>query len=145
MISGTALSSAFEISSVYESNQRATPDEHWITAFAKDGGDAILSADKDFFRKPHQVVAVDDTGLRVIYLPTRWANAPRHLQAAHILMWWRRIEVSLAESKPREIWAVPWNVSEEGKLQRKKVDYGHYRKKLKKATRPSRRKVQRGG
>ena len=131
MVCQLALSPEFDFTSVYESGQRGTEDAHWVTEFADMGGNAIVSADKDFFSKPHQVVAIDKTGLRVIYLHPRWANAPGYLQAAHILMWWRRIEAKLKEAKPREFWVVKWNVSEEGTLERKRVDYARFHRKLK--------------
>ena len=130
-----ALTPQFELSSVYDEGHDGTIDQYWVTAFANAGGNAIVSADKDFFRRPHQVVAIDKTGLRVIYLPPKCANAPGYLQASHVLMWWPRIERKLAEAKAREVWVVRWNISEAGELVRKKVDYGAYRKKLKKAER----------
>jgi len=137
MVCELALSPGFELSSVYDADHRGTDDHYWATAFANDGGNAILSADTDFFKKPHQVVAIDNTGLRVIYLPPKWANAKGFLQASHILMWWPRVERKLKEAKPREVWIVKWNIREEGELERKKVDYGKFRKKLKKAERRS--------
>ena len=90
-----ALSPGFELTHVIEIGDRGSDDVHWITRFALDGGDAIISADTDFCKRPHQVMAVNNTGLRLIHLPSRWANARGDLQAAHILLWWRRIEAKL--------------------------------------------------
>lgn len=137
MVCELALSPSFEFSSIFDVGHDGSPDQYWATEFAKDGGDAILTADTDFFRKPNQVVAIDRTGLKVIHLPSRWANARAHLQAAHILMWWPRIEIKLREANPREVWMVQWNINEDGELKRKKVDYGAARKKLRKAARRS--------
>ena len=137
IVNELVLSHDFELTSILDVGDKGKKDEYWATAFANDGGHAILSADTDFFRRPHQVVAIDDTGLRVIYLPPKWANAPGHMQAAHILMWWPRVEHTLTVSKKREVWALKWNIREEGTLVRKKVDYGAFRKKLKKADRRS--------
>ena len=131
-----AVSDKCELSHVSESGDRGAQDEHWITKFAKyEDGYAILSADTDFFKKPHQVVAVDRTGLRVIHLPHNWANARCALQAAHILMWWGRIEALLASCNPRECWRVPWNISEVGDLKKQRVDYADQARKHKKALR----------
>ena len=135
MICDLALSSDYELSSVIDSGHGGTGDPYWVTAFANEGGKAILSADTDFFKKPYQVVAIDNTGLKVIHLPSKWANARGHLQAAHILMWWLRIERKLHEAKPREVWVVQWNINESGELRQKKVDYAAYHKKIKKASR----------
>ena len=137
IVNELVLSHDFELTSILDVGDKGKKDEYWATAFANDGGHAILSADTDFFRRPHQVVAIDDTGLRVIYLPPKWANAPGHMQAAHLLMWWPRVEHTLTVSKKREVWALKWNIREEGTLVRKKVDYGAFRKKLKKADRRS--------
>ena len=68
---------------------------------------------------------------------SRWANAQAHLQAAHILMWWPRIEAKLHKANPREVWVVPWNINQDGELKRKKVDYGAAHKKFRKAERRS--------
>lgn len=130
-----ALTLPFDLTSVFKAGHQGTEDQYWVTAFAEEGGTAIISADKDFFKKPHQVVAIDNTGLMVVYLPPKWANAPGYLQTAHILMWWPRIERKLGEAKPREFWATKWNIREDGDLERKKVDYGAFRKKLKKSQR----------
>jgi len=77
-----AISKGFEFSHVYEANQGGHKDEHWITAFANDGGEAIITADSDFHKRPAQVVAVFNTGMKVIHLPPKWGNAKCHLQAA---------------------------------------------------------------
>ena len=135
MVCELALSPSFEFSSIFDVGHDGSPDQYWATEFAKDGGDAILTADTDFFRKPNQVVAIDRTGLKVIHLPSRWANARAHLQAAHILMWWPRIEIKLREANPREVWMVQWNINEDGELKRKKVDYGAAHKKVRKTRR----------
>lgn len=134
-----ALAPTNELSSVYEVGHRGKDDEHWATAFAKVGGEVVLSADTDFFKKPSLVVAIDRTGLRIIYLPPKWANAPGQMQAAHLLMWWSRIEKKIDEAKPRECWVAKWNLSEEGELERKKIDYASYHRKAKKAKRRANR------
>lgn len=78
-----ALSPGWEISSVREAGHRGDDDVHWITKFANDGGDAILTADKDFTTLEPQVNAVFDTGLKVIQMPGKWGHAKGYLQAAH--------------------------------------------------------------
>ena len=135
IVTELALSPGFEITSVIGAGHRGTEDQYWVTAFATDGGDAIITADTDFFKRPNQIVAVDETGLKVIYLSSKWASAPGYLQAAHILMWWPRIEQRLLAAKQREVWAVKWNINEAGELERRKIDFGAARKKLRKAQR----------
>lgn len=133
-----ALGDGFEITSVNEGS-RGLSDVHWITAFANDGGHAILTADTDFLKEPPQVAAVQKTGLKVIHLPSGWANAPLAMQAAHILQWWRRIEAQLAAMKPRECYSPSYTLSEDATLKKVPLDFQAAAKKAKKAARPSRR------
>ncbi|MEQ1887921.1 MAG: DUF5615 family PIN-like protein [Alphaproteobacteria bacterium] len=134
-----AISSGFELTSIFTSGDRGTSDTHWVSKFGREGGIAILTADTDFLKRPHQVMAIREAGLIIVHLPSKWANAPIHLQASHILAWWRRIEHSIANGKPGDCWQPEWNVNETGKLKQIPIDYEEFRKKLKKANRPSRR------
>jgi len=68
-------------------------------------------------------------------LTEKWASAPAHLQAAHLLMWWPKIEQTLRDARPGEVWSVKWNISTEGELEQRKVDDAAHRKKAKKASR----------
>jgi hypothetical protein len=130
-----ALSPGWELTSVYDTGDRGAEDEHWITRFAREGGHAILTADTDFLRVPAQVQAVFETGIRVIHLPSKWANSKSYMQASHILQWWPRIEKQVAMMKPRECFQPPWNLQETGELKRVQIDYAKAQKKLKKAAR----------
>ncbi|HBR68406.1 MAG TPA: hypothetical protein DEA55_03425 [Rhodospirillaceae bacterium] len=136
-----ALSPEWELSSVKEEKLDGTADAHWLTDFCKNGGEAIISADKDFHTKHHQIMAIQNTGAKVIYLPPKWQNASCNLQAAHILMWWPRIEKKLKECKKREFWEAPWNVSLEGELVKKGINFHESVKKIKKQNRPARQAV----
>jgi predicted nuclease of predicted toxin-antitoxin system len=135
IVRGLACSGGVELSSVREVGHHGRSDVSWVTAFAEQGGDAILSADTDFFKRHHQVVAIRDTGLNVIHLPKKWASAPAHLQAAHLLMWWPKIEETVRDAGPGHVWSVKWNISTEGELEQRKVDEAGHRKKAKKASR----------
>lgn len=128
-----SLSPGWILDSVREAGQCGSSDVHWITAFMNDGGDAILSADRDFLENPPQVDAVFRTGARVIHLPPKWGTAKGQLQAAHILMWWDRIEKCVAAMKPRECFRPPWNITETGALLKVPIDFQAAQKKLKKA------------
>src|SRR5437879_1491646 len=111
-----ALSPGWELTQVVEVGDRGSQDEHWATKFAKEGGHAILSGDTDFFRHHHLVLAINRSGLRVIHMPPKWSNAKCELQAAHILLWWRRIEQTIESMVPRECYRPPWNITESGDL-----------------------------
>jgi hypothetical protein len=47
-----ALSAGYEIDSVLTAGDRGSSDVHWITKFAAEGGEAILTADTDFIKNP---------------------------------------------------------------------------------------------
>lgn len=126
-----ALTPGVELSHVIECGDGGSDDVHWITKFADEGGDAILSADTDFFKRPHQVVAIQKTGLRIIHLPPKWANARCDLQAAHILLWWRRIENQIGNMGKRECYRPQWNVHEDGEMHRISIDFQDAERKLK--------------
>lgn len=128
-----ALSSDWQLSHVVESGDRGLADEHWITRFAGEAGHAILTADTDFFRRHHQVLAIQRSGLKIIHLPSRSANARADLQAAHILLWWRRIEAKIVAMRPRACGRPPWNINEQGDLAQVKVEYERSRKRAYKA------------
>lgn len=137
-INAIALGTGFELTSVLKTGFKGASDVHWITAFAADGGDAILTADTDFLKQPPQVQAVERTGVRVIHLPSAWANATLALQASHLLAWWKRIEAQLAAMKERECYTMSFNVSEDAALKKVALDFQGMNKKAKKANRPSR-------
>lgn len=141
-INRIALGSGFELTSVLTTGFKSASDVHWITAFAADGGDAILTADTDFLKQPPQVQAVERTGVRVIHLPSQWANAALALQASHLLAWWKRIEAQLTSMAGRQCYTMPFNVSEDAQLRRVPLDFQKMSKKAKKANRPAR---QQGG
>jgi hypothetical protein len=131
-----ALSTDCSLDSVFIAGQRGLDDVPWVTSFARDGGNAILSADTDFHKKPHQVTAVHELGLMVIQLPSRWANSRRRLQASHILYWWEAIEQAVRSGNPRDFWRVPWGFPEKLELQRlRAMNYDEARKKIRKADR----------
>lgn len=136
-----ALSPGWEISSVHDTEvaDAGQDDVHWITRFANDGGDAILSADRDFLKLEPQVNAVFDTGLRVIHLPPKWGQAKGPLQAAHLLQWWSRIERAIESMQPRECYRPDWNIRETGELRKVTIDFAKAQKRRKKARRRPRR------
>jgi hypothetical protein len=130
-----ALTPGWELSHVVEAGDGGAKDEHWITRFANQGGHAILSGDTDFFLLPVQVVAVFQTGIRVIHLPSKWSNAGCRMQATHILLWWGRIERKISEMKGRQCYRPPWNIAESGELKEVSIDFHEAHKKLRKAAR----------
>ena len=131
-IRAIALSSSWEISSIHEAEHEGFQDVHWVTAFAEQGGQVIVTADTDFLKLEPQINAIFDTGVRVIHLPKRWAQASSYMQAAHILQWWRRIETTILSMKPRECYSPDWNLSEQGTLKKVKINFAKAQRKRRK-------------
>lgn len=137
-INQIALGEGFELTSVIKEGFGGSSDVHWITAFATNGGQAILTADTDFLKQPPQVQAVERTGVRVIHPPSAWANSSRATQAGHLMIWWQRIEAQLTAMKPRECYTMPFGISDSVPLKKMAIDFQGMSKKAKKATRPRR-------
>ncbi len=130
-----ALSDGFHLTSVLKEGFQGASDVHWITAFAADGGEAILTADTDFLKQPPQVRAVERTGIKVIHLPSAWANASLAVQTGHILIWWHRIEAQLNAMNQRQCFQTPFTVSDNLPLKQIVIDFQGMNKKAKKAAR----------
>ncbi|MDT9598546.1 DUF5615 family PIN-like protein [Sphingosinicella rhizophila] len=128
-----ALSEGWNLDSVREAGDNGSTDVHWITKFASEGGDAILSADADFIKTAPQVMAVFRTGLKVIHLPHQWGMAEGRLQAAHVLLWWKRIEECLQSMRRQECYKPAWTISEIGKMVKVDLDFQRAKQRLKKA------------
>ncbi|WP_026987806.1 DUF5615 family PIN-like protein [Fodinicurvata fenggangensis] len=126
-----AIRDGWEITSIHEVGDSGSSDVHWITNFANEGGHAILTADKDFVILEPQINAVFDTGLKVIHLPPKWGNFKGYLQAAHILQWWDRIELTLEAMSSRECYRPPWNIKETGELKKVDINFSKAQKKRK--------------
>lgn len=111
------LHANWSIISILEEKFAGNSDIYWITQFSQNGGDVILSADRDFLNKMPLVEAISNTGLKMIHLPRRWARSPRHLQAAHILRWWKKIEEALEVMYPGEYRRTKFTMKEPRKLE----------------------------
>ena len=111
----------------------------WLRQFADQGGDAIITADKDFKDTPPQVAAVFSTGVKVIYLPPAFGRAKHSIQAAFMLLWWSRIEDTLLSMNARECFGPPWTIRADGELRKIPLDFQKADKRLKRAAKRARR------
>jgi PIN like domain len=116
------LKSGWEFSHVRDDNSARTADETWLPKFAAEGGKAIVTADANILKRPHQIVAVRATGLACVVLPKQWTHARRHEQAAHIIYWWPRIQDAIEVSEPGDCWPVPF-IFDKSSIKRKIIDY----------------------
>ena len=112
----------WEITHVRDYHAARTADETWIPRFASEGGKAIITGDAMMFRRPHQILAVQASGLVCFILSKKWTQARRHEQAANILFWWPQIEKALENSNPGDCWPIPFEF-ERKNLIAKKIAY----------------------
>lgn len=122
------LSPGWNLTHVKEQGDGGASDVHWVTKFGKSGGKVILSADTDMFKHPQLLTAIADAGMMVVYLPPRWANSVRHLQAAHLIYNWPKIEAALSTAKAKDVLKVPFNFAN-APIEKIPVDYDKAQKK----------------
>lgn len=102
---------AWSIQSVIGSPYAGIEDEDWIAAFAKDGGQCLISADREMLKRETLIQQISYTGIIGIYFGGAWANSGRLEQLSHLLFWWEKIETKLRSTKPGTAWIVPNNFS----------------------------------
>jgi hypothetical protein len=61
-------------------------DAPWLERFAKDGGDVVISGDTRMYEKPHEVVAIQRTGLVLVLFENRW-NGWDFFRKSALLLW----------------------------------------------------------
>ena len=113
----------WELSHVREYHGPSTTDETWLPHFAREGGIAMISADGRIFKKPHQLVAIRESGLVSIILADAWVQSKKYEQAANLIFWWPKIEAVLENAKPGDCWRIPFKFDKKLDLQYKKIDY----------------------
>ena len=101
---------------VNQSEYATNEDEDWVAAFARDGGNVILSADRQMLKRPTLISHIARTGLVGIYVRGGYANADRVRQAAHLLFWWPKIEAKIETAPAGSAWIVPNGFSERSDL-----------------------------
>lgn len=117
-----ALSPGWELSHVRDHHGARTADETWVPRFAAEGGKAIITADANMLKRPHQMLAIQQSHVVGLILPHTWATARRHMQASALLYFWPEIEASFSEASPGEFWRLP-KALHKGPLEKLKINY----------------------
>lgn len=99
-----------------------TADETWVPRFASEGGKAIVTADANMLKRPHQLLAVRQSNVVGVILPHAWATARKHLQASSLLYYWPDIEAAFSSASPGDFWRIP-SALHKGPLEKLKIDY----------------------
>ena len=127
------LSRQHTLDTIDEHQGGGVDDQIWVRRFAEAGGEAIVSGDFAMTKRAAEIVAIAETGLRLIVLDQAWPRAPKHWQIAYLFFWWPAIEKSLEECKPRQCLKVPAGFDASKPIQLIKVDVQDAYAKLKRA------------
>lgn len=129
------LSSSYTLHKVDEFEAGGVDDPIWVRKFASAGGGAIIGGDAAMTKRAAEIVAIAETGLRLVVLDQRWPRAPKHVQIAYLFYWWPEIERVLASAGPGRCFKVPWGWPEktEGAIKPIAVDVQAAYKKVKKS------------
>lgn len=124
------------LDTVDDHQARGVGDDIWVRKFGRAGGEAIVGSDAKMLSRPHEVIAITESGLRLVVLPAQWANSKIHLQISFLAYWWPHIESVLVTSKPGQCFRVPWTWGDtEGAIKPWTLDVQGAYKKAKKADR----------
>jgi hypothetical protein len=131
------LSSPHALYKVDEFEAEGVDDPIWVRKFADAGGEAIVGGDAAMTKRAAEVVAIAETGLRLIVLDQRWPRAPKNVQISYLFYWWPEIERVLAGAARGKCFKVPWGWPEntDGAIKPIPVDVQGAYKKLKKQNR----------
>lgn len=112
-------------------------DSIWVRAFAEQDGDAILTADANMSKRQSEQIAIGETGLKLVILPTQYQQGGIRVQAAYMLLWWPKIVELVQHGEKGCVLKLPaltlprapaWD----------RIDVQAARERLRKSTRPSR-------
>lgn len=128
------LSREFSLETVHDHQAIGVDDQIWVRKFAAAGGDAIVSADLNMTKRPHEIAAIHETGLRLVILDEKWPRQKKHDQIAFLFYWWPEIEKTLAGAGVGKCFKVPWcwPAIREGQIKPINVDLQGAYKKIKK-------------
>lgn len=103
------LSGKHQLDTVDDHRARGIDDQIWVRSYAQAGGEVIIGGDGAMLRKPHEVVAISETKLRLVVFDEKWPRQKFHLQLSYVSYWWPYIEAALETSKPGQALKVPWS------------------------------------
>jgi PIN like domain len=127
------LSRGFSLDTVDDHQAKGVEDQIWVRRFAEAGGDAIVSADFAMTKRPHEIVAINETGLRLIILDEKWPREKINVQISYLFYRWPEIERTLSNAGKGKCFKVPWGWPREtnGQIKQVTVDLQRAYKQLK--------------
>ena len=86
-------------------------DGPWLRRFSQNGGRAIITGNTKMRGNYAELIALEETGLIVIFFRSSWNQWGFLRKSALILAHWKKISETIKKSKSGEFWIVPskWN------------------------------------
>ena len=91
-------------------------DVPWIRKFVQDGGQVIISGDRNMKREPHERLALVELGLITIFFDPQWSDWKFFRQCALLMFWWPVVAATIRKAKPGSFWHIPCVWTPDGKL-----------------------------
>ena len=85
----------------------STKDPSWISQFAAEGGNAIVSGDANILQHWPDLIAYMESGLVSFFPPPSFDKLKGYGQASLILRWWPCIVEKIKVSSPGDAWRLP--------------------------------------
>jgi hypothetical protein len=92
---------------VRDEHPPCTTDPSWISKFATDGGDAILSGDSNILQHWPDLIAYMESGLVSFFPPSGFGRLNGYGQASLILRWWPCIVEKIKIAARGDAWRIP--------------------------------------
>jgi len=99
-----------------------TADETWVPKFATEGGKAIVTADANMLARPHQILAIHQSGVVGLILPHTWATAKRHIQASSLIYFWPEVEALFFAAQLGDFWRMSPKLHR-GQIEKLDIDF----------------------
>ena len=122
---------------VSEIGSLGVKDSIWVRSFAERNGDAIVTGDANMSRRQSELIAIGETGLKLVILPTQYQQGGIRLQAAYMLLWWPRV-VELVQHGEKGCFLQLPALTLPRVPTWERIDVQAARQRLRKSTRPSR-------
>jgi hypothetical protein len=82
-------------------------DGPWLKRYKADGGKVIISGDVSMPDKPHELLAIQESGLVAFFFPAQWNNWKFARKAALLLVWLDRIIAQAKLAKAGTLYRIP--------------------------------------
>ncbi|WP_417518720.1 hypothetical protein [Minwuia sp.] len=84
-------------------------DAGWVSRFASDGGQVVISGDVRMRGRPHELKALQDCGLITVFFHRRWSQQNFFVKSAMLIKWWPQTDEHIRSIGPASCWEIPFS------------------------------------